>query len=82
MATAGSSTDMPAPSLPKMDGQLFTYYRDEYQNRVAFRSGDSKHKRHVVLLGGLGDGAFCFGLVEYVGQVACILKPPKPSTRP
>jgi len=39
---------------PSMEGTLFTYYRDEYVNRVAFRSGNKAHKRHVVLIGGLG----------------------------
>lgn len=46
-----------SPTLPAMEGTLFTYYRDEYVNRVAFRSGNPAHKRHVVLVGGLGDGA-------------------------
>lgn len=39
---------------PSMEGTLFTYYRDEYVNRVAFRSGNKAHRRHVVLIGGLG----------------------------
>jgi hypothetical protein len=41
-------------TLPSMEGTLFTYYRDEYVNRVAFRSGNKAHRRHVVLIGGLG----------------------------
>ncbi len=39
-----------------LDGTLFTYFRDDFVNRVAFRSGSPNHKRHVVLIGGLGDG--------------------------
>lgn len=60
---ASTTTTTGTPTLPAMEGTLFTYYRDEYVNRVAFRSGNPAHKRHVVLIGGLGDGAseLCMG---------------------
>ncbi len=45
-----------ASTWPSMEGTLFTYFRDEYVNRVAFRSGSHANRKHVVLIGGLGDG--------------------------
>eukprot|EP00624_Nannochloropsis_granulata_P001307 evm.model.NODE_16386_length_9479_cov_30.199177.1 len=53
-AGGGSAPARVSSALPSMDGTLFTYFRDEYVNRVAFLSGNKTHRRHVVLIGGLG----------------------------
>lgn len=49
-----AASSQASSSWPSMDGKLFTYYRDEFVNRVAFCSGNKAHRRHVVLIGGLG----------------------------
>lgn len=56
LTTMAAATGNSTPTLPAMEGTLFAYYRDEYVHRVAFRSGNPAHKKHVVLVGGLGDG--------------------------